>query len=1032
MDKFKTNKDQERLIKIQELENEIEKIKKEGLTLTDKLESDIGAGTLSASEEQTRTEEIENLKKQVEIFQAELESLKNENTGESEKPGKGFAKFGISGEDLGKIKVMEGMNEAQKLIVLDNLEQLTAGRIEEEGLLRYQKEKKEAGFWGKIWKNMGKDYYLGKAKYKTAEELMAGGIETHGKIIEDIAKKIKDNNIDGVILENGKVSVNFLNENVFTNPTEEQKNLVQEFNELARELSSFSYEKTKKDKTDKIWDKEEEYDKKWADLRDMLGENIARSGDLGPGGAFEEAQRIMRRIDANVKINRFFEQYPDAEKEIENMSHPPSVWKGILQGFFTKNRFISTTIGGGIRATTAAAFGAYAAPVAGLAVGGILGWRRAEAGIKESDYLAKRGVKDENKTAKGVRDVIDEKNPKAGLAQKLKALNERIKNPSASEKLSRAELLRMLESRIRFTQQKLQREEVNFGKGVDRVRLQEELGESLSESSVIVYTCWLEMQEKESEDLRKISRGLGDFFEFQDKLIGKKRFKKKVSGAVSGAFMGAVAAEAGYQTMDYLKAHDLWPFPDFLKGHSATETTTETLPNDNTIAETIKDVQKSGIDITKISSGDMADDDPFKGLQESAIDTTKVVLPPDSSGIYREDSLINVPEATTPTPETVPSSATPAVPPIQEAPTVEQTIKTEEIILDKNAIVGKGEGIEHALQRQGLSGKEAHLLAIKAGYVDSNGNEVRVALPDKAAYIVHNDNGNLSVEEKFLNKDGAWESKEIHTTGEKFEGEKIEKEYEYLKHGKGTAEEIKPKTLTGEEFLKTKTEESYTITGEKPAAVEAGIAGKPGTITPEKPTTVLETSGTSTTISDKTNIPKEKIVDYGTGGRTIPGTSRKFYPYSYESMETGHPKPIGYDSYHRPIYPHRDQTEIESQIPKEIGDNPYHLSAEELKEVNKTYDANLAKIFQDESTWNKIKDSTGNYRAEAMMAKKEEGYTDEVNNLIKYLHKLQKVTGLKPREETSLKPGESMAEYIKRALQKAKADPEIGLDKVKL
>lgn len=86
------------------------------------------------------------------------------------------------------------------------------------------------------------------------------------------------------------------------------------------------------------------------------------------------------------------------------------------------------------------------------------------------------------------------------------------------------------------------------------------------------------------------------------------------------------------------------------------------------------------------------------------------------------------------------------------------------------AVVHKGEGVENALIRQlaadpvayGFTGKQddakavhqwagrqAHLLAIKTGYYDWKfGAEVRVAAPDKMAYVIQkNDAGNLTVVE---------------------------------------------------------------------------------------------------------------------------------------------------------------------------------------------------------------------------------------------------------------------------------------------
>ncbi len=129
-------------------------------------------------------------------------------------------------------------------------------------------------------------------------------------------------------------------------------------------------------------------------------------------------------------------------------------------------------------------------------------------------------------------------------------------------------------------------------------------------------------------------------------------------------------------------------------------------------------------------------------------------------------------------------------------------IKVEEFELGK---IKKGQGIEHALIRQLIVKKQeygyvgdvnnkaqitkwaetqAHKIAIKMGYVDTEtGREVRVRPIDKAAYILENKDGNISIKEYLLNKKtGKFDQVDITEAGKGEEMAFQEKpdEHEYI------------------------------------------------------------------------------------------------------------------------------------------------------------------------------------------------------------------------------------------------------------
>ena len=125
-------------------------------------------------------------------------------------------------------------------------------------------------------------------------------------------------------------------------------------------------------------------------------------------------------------------------------------------------------------------------------------------------------------------------------------------------------------------------------------------------------------------------------------------------------------------------------------------------------------------------------------------------------------------------------------------------VKTPETNTSMNDIlVHKGEGIEHSFIRQiehnhelakelgykgdfndaqalhEFAGHQAHVIAMKEGYVDGQGNEIRIAEADKVGYEIKMENDHVSVVEKTPTGDVI----ETHHEGDKFEDQTERNEY---------------------------------------------------------------------------------------------------------------------------------------------------------------------------------------------------------------------------------------------------------------
>jgi hypothetical protein len=211
------------------------------------------------------------------------------------------------------------------------------------------------------------------------------------------------------------------------------------------------------------------------------------------------------------------------------------------------------------------------------------------------------------------------------------------------------------------------------------------------------------------------------------------------------------------------------------------------------------------IDTTSINSNP---DNIIPGQHNPAIDTTSNSqnVPADTSHIKDTTTVENISRQNNTIPEAI------QTPVAQPAPVVEHTVE-----VNLNAIVKPGDGITQAFAAQMKADPNLALklgfhgdinnkqdvaqftkeLAIKTGYIDTEGHEVRVAEADKVAYELKVENGNVIVDEKSV--DG--KIFETHNEGDKFEKEVDEYEKAYTKSP--VVENIKVADQIKDEYVDT-------------------------------------------------------------------------------------------------------------------------------------------------------------------------------------------------------------------------------------
>jgi hypothetical protein len=325
----------------------------------------------------------------------------------------------------------------------------------------------------------------------------------------------------------------------------------------------------------------------------------------------------------------------------------------------------------------------------------------------------------------------------------------------------------------------------------------------------------------------------------------------------------------------------------------------------------------------------------------------------------------------------------------------------------QDATIHKGEGIENAFIKQiehnhGLAeqlakesgfkgdlndakvlhefaGREAHVLAIKEGYVDNAGHEVWIKEGNKVAFEIKMENGHVTVLEKTV--DG--EIIGAHHEGDKFGIGEKEKAYEY---SDGKDHRVDPEM---KEFYKQSHEEA---TDELKAIEE-------GRLHPQPP---INQGIHEVKTQTSPEQPKTEHID----------TSKPITPSESKEIPLKQPTHI--------IEGHTYTEEEWMKAPENI----YHIHLNDFVHVKELHTSNIDHMVHGQNLSEMNVKNVGEMikegSASTMMGTNEIDVKGGIHyTLWQYEHKLEEITGLKPISETHLHPAETNEEYIFRAEMKA-------------
>jgi len=563
-----------------------------GLMATLRIKS-FGGGQVKAEEEFFR-KKMEEKKQIVEELKKKIQELEPEQEKEVPNPVfEGFKELRIKKEELEKMDGFENLSEGQRLLVLENLKQLTLGRIQEEAVENVNKDIAGSNILGKIWKNVSKKYYIAKKEKVNAKELMGGGMSVHEETLKQLVAGAKDG--PAVEIKDGKLEIQYVSG--LNNLTPEQEGQVAEFNTVATEFSKIPYEWSLDTASAKEKEKYQEVNVRYQ----KAVESILEIKSKEDPGNYASTILYVNDLERSVKLNQFLNSNPDVERQLANIKDD-SVWQKALANVITE-RGIYAGAGFLARTATVSLIGLAGVPLVAAGMGGILARKRAKETLRDKERMARRGIEDESAEKKDFVDAMYLQESIGDLMEMIKA------EPKDSSK--REEMLRSLKFNLFDAKNKLDDGTVNFGNSKEKLSNQYGLMKKISEGVVFLEAHELEISfDKYFGNLE--NKGdlavILEFLETQDLKIteAQKKFLRKQT--IKGVLLGASFASAGMLVRHVSEAWFGWGGAEKVTG-GGTEKSAETVKLDQNLdTKNAPDLQDKGGDSSKIFSKEQMPD----------------------------------------------------------------------------------------------------------------------------------------------------------------------------------------------------------------------------------------------------------------------------------------------------------------------------------------------------------------------------------------------------------------------------------------
>ncbi len=506
-----------------------------------------------------------------------------------------FVEFSISENDLEDIEGFKDLNIGGQLLVAKNLKNIAFEEAKFEVKDKQQSAYKGKNFLSKLGVGISNVFKKRGQEKLAIEKQKLGGLEKNKVNLENYISLIKSMELKGETV-NGKEFFEFAN---IESMGPEKQEVYSKFNEAANlwaEIPEHFNEKYASKEQKKQYKKAlENYQKTKEEL--LLGEDIKKAGEVN-------------NIDLQISLLKTMKADPDIEKDWNNMG------KSSLKKFFSNlDKPAYLVAGYGARALTASLVGTVAVPLTAAGLGAWRGFEKGKKHLRESDKdkSKKEQLSDSklfkdrseaynklqefynneseiNVNEKGERIVSEELESKPEYQEALKEykrLDEKLnevseksidKKTESAEQLSdkfdklityyntpkkgetkkekekrKAEALKMIDNRLKFSKDKLAKDLINFGSSQEKAKNLLNFYQKMSNAEIFLKT---EVESYSSDFLERadykargesininerIEKALEKYEEITEKKLSKNRksfiFKKVKNGALmSGAF----------------------------------------------------------------------------------------------------------------------------------------------------------------------------------------------------------------------------------------------------------------------------------------------------------------------------------------------------------------------------------------------------------------------------------------------------------------------------------------------------------------
>lgn len=372
--------------------------------------------------------------------------------------------IGIKVEELAANQEFLNLSLEQQQFALETLRRTSLAKAKVEGYQNFIKEKASKKWW-QIGFAFNQNYHKERNKIEALKNIEKNGLAGYGEIELNWLVSVIKNGPEVQVNEVGEVFLNFLKEDGFT---EEQKELVAEYNEKAREFLK----------------------------NDGRGENIKFDLDdikynlINNAQTYDE-QKELEKMFVSAQNNLELIKFLSANRETENVLNKMSKtslsgvdrFKGMIRG--QKDKAGYSALGFALRtgSNLALANSAYlasaltysTAPVVAAIVGAFRGYNSGRQEINEKTELAQLGIAD-NSSLVGKLNLVSAKKETEngdinfGITEKLQNLSDRFErayfNLNSEEDVEK--LRESLISRISFTEIKMERKQIDYGSVTER------------------------------------------------------------------------------------------------------------------------------------------------------------------------------------------------------------------------------------------------------------------------------------------------------------------------------------------------------------------------------------------------------------------------------------------------------------------------------------------------------------------------------------------------------------------------------------